>query len=237
MKKQELVDLLRAKKEAAEFKDNESLKNIETKEVKDVEDVKSADVTVEALPTEKEVEKAVEGAVDPVVPADAEGVSKNGGEKEMDEESIEKANDKAKNAIQDVVNVTERAQAEQTEVQKELLAKLEESVKANEKLKEEMNNIQKVCKAALQAQKEQCQKEAAAQTEELIEHIIQIGENMEKTLTEEVEESKKNLAKAESVLKHSNRLCNILREGLLATKTERKMVRYESAVRKLSKIA
>lgn len=237
MKKQELVDLLRAKKEAAEFKDNESLKNVETKAIDDVEDVKAADVEVEALPTEEEVEKAVEAAVDPVVAADEEGVSKNGGEEELDAESVEKSNEKTKDAIQDVVNVTERTQAEQTEVQKELLAKLEESVKANEKLKEEMNNIQKVCKAALQAQKEQCQKEAAAQTEQLIEHIIQIGENMEKSLTEEVENSKKNLVKAENVLKHSNRLCNILREGLLATKAPRKMVRYESAVRKLAKIA
>ena len=74
MKKQELVDLLRAKKEAAEFKDNESLKNVETKAIDDVEDVKSADVEIKALPTEPEVEKAVEAAVEPVVAADRKSV-------------------------------------------------------------------------------------------------------------------------------------------------------------------
>ena len=72
--------------------------------------------------------------------------------------------------------------------------------------------------------------------EALIESIIEIGENMERSMTAELENSKKNLAKVESTLKQSNRLNNILREGLLASKPAAKMVRYESAMKKLTKM-
>jgi hypothetical protein len=238
MTKQELIESVRAKKEAADVKaqDNETLKNIEVKTVEDVkpaENITPADV---ATPEQKEVEKAVAAAVEPVVPADEDGVSKNGGEAEMTAETIESEKKKEDKAFQDIVNVTGRTYEENAEVQKELLTKLDESIKANEKLKLDMAHVQSVCKEALAAQRKQFAESSAEKTAQLIESIIAIGEGMEAEMAAEIATSKKNLAKVEATLKASNKLNNILREGLIANRAEKKMVRYESAMKKLTKI-
>ena len=215
MTKQELIDMIRSKKEAVnatdlEAKDNFTLDNIETKAV---EDVKPAEG----------VEHAEENKA-----GDGEEVAKEV-EAELDEKNIEAEKAKEDKAMQDVINVTGRTYEENTEAQAELLNKLNESLTANEKLKEDMAVVQSLCKEALEAQKEKIASVNAKQTSELIESIIKIGESMEAELTAEIERGKKNLAKVESTLKASNKLNKILFEGLKATRAEKKLTRYESA--------
>lgn len=243
MTKQELIDMIRSKKEAVnatdlETKDNFTLDNIKGKEVDDVKPAEGVEHAEENKAGDgKEVAKEVEAAVDPVVDADKDGVSKNGGEEELDEKNIEAEKAKEDKAMQDVINVTGRTYEENTEAQNELLSKLDESVKANEKLKEDMATVQALCKEALEAQKEKIAQVNARQTSELIESIIKIGESMEAELNAEIARGKKNLAKVESTLKASNKLNKILREGLIKTRQEKKLVRYESAQMRYRKFA
>ncbi len=240
MTKQELIQKIREKKEAADAtaKDNFTLDNIDGREVKDVKPAEGVEHTEDNKAGDaEEVAKEVAASVDPVVPADSEGVSKNGGEKELTPETIESEKKKEDNAMQDVINVTDRTYEENADVQKELVSQLKEAVAANEKLKKEMVTIQEVCKAALRIQKEKYVEYSAAKTADLIESIVRIGENMEKDLCNEIERGKKNVTRLESTLKASNKLNNILREGLLATRAPKKMVRYESVMKRYSKIA
>ena len=139
--------------------------------------------------------------------------------------------------MQDVINVTDRTYEENTEVQNELVSQLKEAVEKNEKLKVEMKNIQDVCKAALEAQKSQYVEYSTKKVEALIESIVKIGESMEAELNAEIERGKKNVVRMEATLKASNKLNNILREGLLASREPKKMVRYESVMKRYSKIA
>ena len=60
---------------------------------------------------------------------------------------------------------------------------------------------------------------------------------MEAELNAEIERGKKNVVRMEATLKASNKLNNILREGLLASREPKKMVRYESVMKRYSKIA
>lgn len=241
MTKQELIDMIRSKKEAVnatdlETKDNFTLDHIDGKEVDGVKPAEGVEHAEEnKAGDEKEVAKEVAAAVDPIVDADKDGVSKNGGEEDLDEKSIEAEKEKEDKAMQDVINVTGRTYEENTEAQAELLNKLDESVKANEKLKEDMATVQSLCKEALEAQKEKIAQTNAQQTADLIESIIKIGESMEAEMTAEIERGKKNLAKVESTLKASNRLNKILFEGLKATRAEKKLTRYESAQLRLRK--
>ena len=155
----------------------------------------------------------------------------------MDDKTVENEKKKEDNAMQDVINVTDRTYEENKEVQNELVSQLQEAVEKNEKLKVEMKNIQDVCKAALEAQKSQYVEYSTKKTEALIESIVKIGESMEAELNAEIERGKKNLVRVEATLKASNKLNNILREGLLASREPKKMVRYESVMKRYSKIA
>ena len=240
MTKQELIQKIRDKKEAADAtaKDNFTVANIEGKEVNNVAPAAGVEHAEENKAGDaKEVAKEVETAVDPVVPADEDGVSKNGGEKELTDTTVETEKKKEDNAMQDVINVTDRTYEENAEVQSELVSQLKEAVEKNEKLKVEMKNIQDVCKAALEAQKSQYVEYSAKKTEALIESIVKIGESMEAELNAEIERGKKNVVRMEATLKASNKLNNILREGLLASREPKKMVRYESVMKRYSKIA
>lgn len=241
MTKQELIDMIRSKKEAVnatdlETKDNFTLDNIDGKEVDGVKPAEGIEHAEEnPAGDEKEIAKEVEAAVDPIVDADKDGVSKNGGEEELSATAVEAEKEKEDKAFKDVINVTGRTYEENTEAQAELLSKLDESVKANEKLKEDMATVQSLCKEALEAQKEKIAQTNAQQTADLIESIIKIGESMEAEMTAEIERGKKNLAKVESTLKASNKLNKILFEGLKATRAEKKLTRYESAQLRLRK--
>lgn len=240
MTKQELIQKIRSKNESVdvEAKDNFTLDNVETKAVETVSP--AADVAHAEENTAgdaAEVAKEVETAVKPVVDANEDGVSTNGGEKEMTDKTIENEKKKEDSAMQDVINVTERTYEENKEVQNELVSQLQEAVQKNEKLKAEMKSIQDVCKAALDAQKSQYIEFSAKKMEALIESIVKIGESMEAELNAEIERGKKNLVRVESTLKASNKLNNILREGLLKTREPKKMVRYESVMKRYSKIA
>ncbi len=214
----------------------QTVANIEGKEV---DDVKAAEGMPAAEPVNaSEVEKYTNSAEPTLVPADEDGVSKNGGEKDViDNEKIEAERKKEDNAMKDVINVTDRTYEENKEVQNELVAQLQEAVEKNEKLKVEMKNIQDVCKAALEAQKSQYVEYSTKKVEALIESIVKIGESMEAELNAEIERGKKNLVRVEATLKASNKLNNILREGLLASREPKKMVRYESVMKRYSKIA
>ena len=103
----------------------QTLANVNVKE----KDVKAAEgMPKSELPTQKDVEKLVANAEPTLVPADEDGVSKNGGEKDvMDNEKIEAERKKEDNAMKDVINVADRKVEENSEVQAELLKQLEES--------------------------------------------------------------------------------------------------------------
>lgn len=240
MTKKELIQKIRDKKEAADAtaKDNFTASNIDDKEVKNVAPASNIEHADENKAGDAaEVAKEVAAAVDPVVPADEDGVSKNGGEKEMTADTVEAEKKKEDNAMKDVINVTDRTYEENKEVQSELVAQLKEAVDKNEKLKAEMKNIQDVCKAALAAQKAQYVEYSTKKVQGLIESIVKIGESMEAELNAEIARGKKNVAKLEATLKASNKVCNILREGLLAGREPKKMVRYESVMKRYTKIA
>ena len=240
MTKQELIQKIRDKKEAAdvEAKDNFTIENIKAKEVEDVAPAAGVEHAEENKAGDaEEVAKEVEAAVEPVVDANEDGVSTNGGEKELNDKTVENEKKKEDNAMQDVINVTDRTYEENKEVQNELVSQLQEAVEKNEKLKIEMKNIQDVCKAALEAQKSQYVEYSTKKVEALIESIVKIGESMEAELNAEIERGKKNVVRMEATLKASNKLNNILREGLLASREPKKMVRYESVMKRYSKIA
>ena len=97
----------------------QTLANVNVKE----KDVKAAEgMPKSELPTQKDVEKVVANAEPTLVSADKDGVSKNGGEKDvMDNEKIEAERKKEDNAMKDVINVADRKVEENSEVQPELL--------------------------------------------------------------------------------------------------------------------
>ena len=152
MTKQEFIEKLQAVKEATEVKRAEDT----VMDIKDVEEVKSAEgMPNSELPTQKEVEKEVEQAVDPVVPADEDGVSKNGGEQEeVTNETIAAEKKKEDNRMKDAINVTQRTYEESAEVNTELLSKLAESEETIKSLQEKIAKINEVAKQALVSQKE-----------------------------------------------------------------------------------
>lgn len=235
----ELVESAKAKKAVAEEVTNaeQTVDNIKTKVVDDTkpaegithtEDNKAGDAA--------EVAKEVEAAVDPVVDADKDGVSKNGGEDDhMEAGKIEADRKKEDNKMKDVINVTGRTYEESVAVEQELKAQLESSSKEVAALKEQIAKVNKVVKAALEVQQERYTEAVAERVTKLLNQIREEGLAIEESLVKEAEAAKKNCAKAESFAKTSLRLSNILREGLLSMKAPKKFVTFESSTRKMLK--
>lgn len=217
----------------------------ENKEVKKAEDtivpatvvdeVKPAEgIKVEETPVQAEIEKEVAAAVEPVVDADAEGVSENGGEAELTDDSVEAERKKEDNAAKDVINVTDRTYEEQVEVNNELVRKLAESEEKIASLTEQVAKINAMTKDALQTQKEQITEAFAKKLTAVLEQISAEGTALEESLQAEANKAKASLALAEAYGKASLKLNNILIKRMKESRVEKKMVCCESYKARIS---
>ena len=188
MTKEEMIAALKASKlqesNATNVKDAEdTLQNIETKEVKDAPKADGVTGLDSELPTQKDIEKEVAKDEGPIVPADKDGVSKNGGESDkMEAGKVEAEKKKEDNGMKDVINVSDRKVEEAAEVHNELLAQLQEASAREEGYKAKIAEINSLCEKALKAQAEQLTKDHAAEMNRVFESVIAEGEKMEKEL-------------------------------------------------------
>ena len=203
----------------------QTVANIEGKEV---EDVKAAEgMPKSELPTQKDVEKVVANAEPTLVSADKDGVSKNGGEKDvMDNEKIEAERKKEDNAMKDVINVADRKVEENSEVQAELLKQLEEATAREESYKAKVAEINSLCEEALKVQREELIKSHSQEMEAFFEAIIAKGEVFEKELTEAAEKNEKAYKSAKKLYESSLKMNKMLLEAVKKAQPARNMTRY-----------
>lgn len=203
----------------------QTVANIEGKEV---EDVKAAEgMPKSELPTQKDVEKVVANAKPTLVPADKDGVSKNGGKKDvMDNEKIEAERKKEDNAMKDVINVADRKVEENSEVQAELLKQLEEATAREESYKAKVAEINSLCEEALKVQREELIKSHSQEMEAFFEAIIAKGEAFEKELTEAAEKNEKAYKSAKKLYESSLKMNKMLLEAVKKAQPARNMTRY-----------
>ena len=202
----------------------QTLANVNVKE----KDVKAAEgMPKSELPTQKDVEKLVANAKPTLVPADKDGVSKNGGEKDvMDNEKIEAERKKEDNAMKDVINVADRKVEENAEVQAELLKQLEEATAREESYKAKVAEINSLCEEALKVQREELIKSHSQEMEAFFEAIIAKGEAFEKELTEAAEKNEKAYKSAKKLYESSLRMNKMLLEAVKKAQPARNMTRY-----------
>jgi hypothetical protein len=237
MKKEELLRIL---KENAENVKNaeDTVKNIETKVVDNVKPAEG--MPHNELPTQKEVEKAVEKNEGPMIPVDADGVSKNGGEDDrMQADKVEAERKKEDNGMKDVINVSTRKVEESDEINNELLRQLQEAAEREESYKEKINKINTLCEKALKAQADSLTKQHAEEVTKIFESVIVEGEKLERELTESAKKNERMYKVAKKLYESSNKLNKILLEAVKSSAPEKKMARVSSAsyraVKSLSK--
>lgn len=214
----------------------QTVANIEGKEV---DDVKAAEGMPAAEPVNaSEVEKYTNSAEPTLVPADEDGVSKNGGEKDViDNEKIEAERKKEDNAMKDVINVADRKVEENAEVQAELLKQLEEATAREAEYKAKIAEITSLCEEALEAQRKELTESHSKEVEAFFESIIAKGEAFEKELTEAAEKNEKAYKSAKKLYESSLRMNKMLLEAVKKAQPARNMVRYMTpAKRALSTI-
>ena len=235
MTKEEMIAALKASKlqesNATNVKKAEdTLQNIETKEVKDAPKADGVKGLDSELPTQKAVEKEVAKDEGPIVPADKDGVSKNGGESDkMEDGKIEAEKKKEDNGMKDVINVSDRKVEEAAEVHNELLAQLQEASAREEGYKAKIAEINALCEKALKAQAEQLTKNHAAEMNKVFESVIAEGEKMEKELAEAATKNAKMYKTAQKLYESSAKLNGILLEAVRKSIPEKKMTRYATA--------
>ena len=202
----------------------QTLANVNVKE----KDVKAAEgMPKSELPTQKDVEKVVANAEPTLVPADKDGVSKNGGEKDvMDNEKIEAERKKEDNAMKDVINVADRKVEENAEVQAELLKQLEEATAREAEYKAKIAEITRLCEEALEAQRKELTESHSKEVEAFFEAIIAKGEAFEKELTEAAEKNEKAYKSAKKLYESSLRMNKMLLEAVKKAQPARNMTRY-----------
>ena len=202
----------------------QTLANVNVKE----KDVKAAEgMPKSELPTQKDVEKLVANAKPTLVPADKDGVSKNGGEKDvMDNEKIEAERKKEDNAMKDVINVADRKVEENAEVQAELLKQLEEATAREAEYKAKIAEITRLCEEALEAQRKELTESHSKEVEAFFESIIAKGEAFEKELTEAAEKNEKAYKSAKKLYESSLRMNKMLLEAVKKAQPARNMTRY-----------
>ena len=207
---------------------------VENIDAKVVEDVKPAeDMPHEELPTQKDVEKAVAAAEEPLVDADKDGVSKNGGECDcIDNEKIEAESKKEDNAMKDVINVADRKVEENTEIQAELLKQLEGAAAREESYKAKVAEINTLCEEALKVQREELIKSHSEEMEKFFEAIIAKGEAFEKELTEAAEKNEKSYKSAKKLYESSLKMNKMLLEAVKKAQPARNMTRYVTPARR-----
>lgn len=225
-------ELLKALRESAENvkKAEDTVANIETKVVDaPVAKADGVEGLDSELPTQKDVEKAVDAACDPLVPADKDGVSKNGGEDDrMEAGKVEAERKHEDNAAKDVINVSTRKVEEAAEVNEELLKQLREAAEREEAYKEKIAKITDLCENALKAQEAELTRDHAAEMHRVFEAVIAEGEKMEKELTESAAKNEKLYKAAKKMYESSHKLNKILLEAVKKAVPERKMTRYST---------
>ena len=209
----------------------QTVANIEGKEV---DDVKAAEGMPAAEPVNaSEVEKYTNSAEPTLVPADEDGVSKNGGEKDViDNEKIEAERKKEDNAMKDVINVADRKVEENAEVQAELLKQLEEATAREAEYKAKIAEITSLCEEALEAQRKELTESHSKEVEAFFESIIAKGEAFEKELTEAAEKNEKAYKSAKKLYESSLRMNKMLLEAVKKAQPARNMVRYTTPARR-----
>ena len=209
----------------------QTVANIEGKEV---EDVKPAEgMPHEELPTQADVEKVVADAEPTLVPADEDGVSKNGGECDcINGEKVEAERKKEDNAMKDVINVADRKVEENAEVQAELLKQLEEATAREAEYKAKIAEITSLCEEALEAQRKELTESHSKEVEAFFESIIAKGEAFEKELTEAAEKNEKAYKSAKKLYESSLKMNKMLLEAVRKSQPARNMVRYTTPARR-----
>lgn len=203
-------------------------------EGKVVDDVKAAeDMPHEEVSTQKDIEKEVASAEPTLVPADKDGVSKNGGECDcIDNDKIEAEKKKEDNAMKDVINVADRKVEENAEVQAELLKQLEEASAREESYKAKVVEINTLCEEALKVQREELIKSHSQEMEAFFEAIIAKGEAFEKELTESSAKNEKAYKSAKKLYESSLKMNKMLLEAVKKAQPARNMTRYVTPARR-----
>jgi len=238
MTKEEMIAALKASKlqeaNAVDVKKAEdTVQNIEAKEVKEAPAAEGIQGLDSELPTQKEVEKEVAQSEGPMVPADKDGVSKNGGEcDKMEQGKVEAERKKEDNGMKDVINVSDRKVEEAAEVHNELLAQLQEASTREANYKEKIKQITALCEKALKAQEEDLTKQHAKEMNKVFESVIAEGEKMEKELNEAINKNKAMYKTAQRLYESSAKLNGVLLEAVKKNMPEKKMVRYVTPARR-----
>lgn len=223
MTKEELMRLLTESAENITNAD-QTVKNIETKVVDDVKPAEG--MPHEELPTQAGVEKMVNAAEEPIVPADKDGVSKNGGESDdLEAGKVEAERKKEDNAMKDVINVSSRKVEENAEVNNELLTQLKEAQAREAGYEKQIAEI----KALAESQLEKATKNHAEEMKKVFEAVIAKGEAFQATLTESAEKNEKLYKTAQKMYENASKLNRILLEAVKKAQPEKKMVRYQTA--------
>lgn len=228
MTKEEMLKML--KENALNVKKAEdTIENINTKEVDGVNKAEGIQGLDSELPTQKEVEKYVAKDEGPMIPVDKDGVSKNGGDDDrMEADKVEAEKKKEDNSMKDVINVSSRKVEESAEVNNELLSQLQEAAIREEQYKAKIAKINGLCEKALKTQAESITKEHAKEVYKIFESVIVEGEKFEKELKESAAKNKKLYMTAKKLYEGSNKLNKILLEAVKKAQPERKMTRYST---------
>lgn len=228
MTKEEMLKML--KENALNVKNaDDTIENIKTKVVTDVQKAEGVTGLDSELPTQKAVEKYVNEDEGPIVPADKDGVSKDGGDANlMEPGKIEAERKKEDNSMKDVINVSSRKVEESAEVNNELLSQLHEAAIREQQYKAKIAKINGLCEKALKTQAEALTKEHAKEVCGIFESIIKEGEKFEKELKENAAKNKKLYSTAKKLYEGSNKLNKILLEAVKKAQPEKKMTRYST---------
>lgn len=227
MTKDEFIRML---KESEVKKAEDTLANIETKEVDGVQPAEGITKLDSELPTQKAIEKEVNKDEGPIVPADKDGVSKNGGDSDkLEDGKVEAERKKEDNGMKDVINVSSRKVEENSEVSSELLAQLQEAQAREAGYMEEIKQIKAVCEESLKKQATGLAADHAKEMKKVFEAVIAKGEEVEKNMKEASEKNAALYAKAQKMYESSAKLNKILLKALKEAQPEKKMTRYQTA--------
>lgn len=233
MTKDEILKSIKALKESNALnvkKAEDTLQNIDAKEVSDAKVAQGITGLTSELPTQKDVEKEVNKDEGPIVPADKDGVSKNGGESDkLEDGKVEAERKKEDNGMKDVINVSDRKVEENAESTAELLNQLKEAAAREEKYKKEVATMKKLCEEAIKMQGKALTELHAKKMHTVFEAIVAKGEALEKEMNEAKIKNEKLYKSAQKLYEGSTRLNKILLEAVKKAQPEKKMTRYMSA--------
>lgn len=222
------AELLRMLSESEVKNAKDTLSNIETKVVDDVKPAEG--MPNKELPTQAAIEKEVAKDEGPMIPVDADGVSKNGGESDdLEPGKIEAERKKEDNGMKDIINVSTRKVEENAEVNNELLSQLQEAAAREEALKVKLQKVQALCEEAIKTQQADLTKAHAEEMKKVFTAVITEGKKFEAMLSESSAKNEKLYKKAQKMYESSAKLNKILLEAVKKNQPEKKMVRYQTA--------